>query len=92
MNSAISVEESKRPCAKHLQPGNDGLGPSPQCGGRADPACIHRLTNDRSVKPTCDVDDESIESFGGPSSMFRCAAGSRAGRSGSQNILRRTVR
>jgi hypothetical protein len=29
-------------------------------------ACIHRMSNDRSVILTCDVDGESLERFGGP--------------------------
>jgi len=32
----------------------------------ADPACIHVLPKDKTVIFTCDVDDETIESFGGP--------------------------
>lgn len=28
--------------------------------------CIHRLALDHSVILTCDIDDESIEAFGGP--------------------------
>ena len=31
-----------------------------------DPACIHGRPGKRSVILTCDVDDESFESFGGP--------------------------
>ena len=31
-----------------------------------DPACIHGRPGKRSIILTCDIDDESFESFGGP--------------------------
>jgi hypothetical protein len=34
--------------------------------GAPDPACIHGRPGERSVILTCDIDDESMERFGGP--------------------------
>jgi len=67
MNSAISVEESKRPMRETFTAWQlTALAHPHNAEDEPHPACIHRLTNDRSVILTCDVDDESIESFGGP--------------------------
>jgi hypothetical protein len=67
MNSAISVEERQRPMRENFTAWQlRALAHPWESDPDPAPACIHRLTGDRSVILTCDVDDETIESFGGP--------------------------
>src|ERR1700687_1079872 len=65
MNSTISVEERKRPMREKFTAWQLTALAHP-CESDPDPACIHGVLGEKSVILTCDVDDESSETLGGP--------------------------
>jgi hypothetical protein len=63
----ISVEQRKRPMREKFTVWQLAALAHPHNGeGAPDPACIHGRPGKRGVILTCDIDDESVERFGGP--------------------------